>query len=202
MAMGRLVVPTVIGAKKRRGIGNEVPERHAEAHGGEDPDRQVTVEERHVLEDAGLHIRLLPSLRGECPFCCSHAAMRRRELVTHRPEALEARFLTSAVSGGIRQWPVQPPGRAEVDRADLVGAERDHGVDCGPIDLVDRLRAVTRGVDDRSRPAPGRRAGGPSRVPSRRSGPAGVRRRAGARSPRPSGCERSWRRKGRGRRGS
>ena len=50
MAMGRFVVPTVMGAKNPAGSADhEMAQQHAEPHGGENPDREITVQEGHVL---------------------------------------------------------------------------------------------------------------------------------------------------------
>ncbi len=46
-----------------------------------------------------------------------------------------------------RQGPVDPVGSAEKRRADLVGAEGDHGVHARPIDRLEALGALARDVD-------------------------------------------------------
>lgn len=120
------------------------------------------------------------------------------QLVAHVPERAQPRRVIAAGARRVGQPPVQPRRRAQEHRALLLAAQRDHRVDRRRVDLRHVLRALPAAVDPdlastaRAWPhAPGSVANRPT---SRPRAPAPVP----ARSPRPAGCARSWRRTGTG----
>jgi hypothetical protein len=81
------------------------------------------------------------------------------QLVAHVPECLELLFLGSPSAGGIRKAPVDAVRLAQEHRADLLGAQRDHGIDARGRDSVDAFPTGRRsGVSSGSGGGPQARA--------------------------------------------
>ena len=73
----------------------------------------------------------------------------RRDLIARCAESLEHRFMRHRriIARGVCYRPVIAPRSPEKGRADLLRAQRHHGVDRRRVDLIDRFRALRREVD-------------------------------------------------------